>query len=371
MKSLLSLLGVLGVVLLVTGAVAQDSAPSGPRIALSQTFWDFGEVWHQEKPTFMLTVKNEGDAPLLIKDVRTTCGCTAAQPSRREIPPGETAEIKVQYDTEGKQGDQDSKVLIYTNDPRQLGHEPGQKPGEAHFLVKGFVKRAITKTPLGGLAIRSLDPRPGQTGVVRLENQMPEPMQLKLLSNNIRELEVEIKEVKPGMVYDIVGRTKQEMKRGILRGKLEFSTGLAKEPRFIVHTQVRIFNILEPVPAAMLLEKDDTPVQRVVSLHYFGEGGPEKFKVTGVECPNKEVRVTYGDTLPAEPWMKTMTPPITAHVQAQVFLPPGNKLPPEGVRITFSTSLQECPQVEVLATTDKGAFERIMYGPEGSAGVGK
>lgn len=45
--------------------------------------------------TFEFT--NTGDAPLIIKDVRSTCGCTVPTKPTEPIMPGETGKIDVKY----------------------------------------------------------------------------------------------------------------------------------------------------------------------------------------------------------------------------------------------------------------------------------
>jgi hypothetical protein len=356
--------------LLAATAVAQN-APA-PKIVLQPTSWDFGQVWQEEQQSFTLTVKNEGNADLLISEVRTTCGCTVAQPERTTVPPGQTTTVKVQYDTQGKQGDVSSKVIVLCNDPRRgadlLNDEPNPKQGEAHFKIKGFVKRAILKEPLGGLVVRSLDPKPGQSGKVRLKNQMPEPMRLQLKSSTIRELDVEIKEITPGMEYEVIGRTARELKVGKVRGDLLFTTGLTKEPEFTVPARIEMLAPIELVPPVMyLLKTDKEPVQRVVNLQYYGADGVEKFRVTDAQCKDPRIKVTVGPTQPPEEWMRTkLTPPVTAVVRSNVSLPPGAEIPPEGALIEYTTTDPQCPKVDVLVTTDKEAFEARMYGRWGT-----
>ncbi|MCK4341819.1 MAG: hypothetical protein KAY37_08870 [Phycisphaerae bacterium] len=288
----------------------------------------------------------------------------AAQPVRLVIPSGESTEIHVQYDTHGKQGDQEAKVIISSNDPRRLYHDTRYKEGEAVFKVKGFVKRAITRTPLGGLVIKSTDTKPGQAGTVRLENQMSEPLKLKLKSSSLREMDVEIKEITPGLVYDVVGRTNREIKPGTIRGELVFTTRLTREPEFTVHVRIKIMWNVESSPPVLFFRKDnDKPMQRAVKLQYYGSESPLSFQVTGTECTCKDISVQVGKTLPPLPWMKKMTPPIRAYVDVKVSLPPPSQLPPEGAVITFTTNDPQRPKIEVLVTTDKAAFEAKMYSP--------
>ena len=47
----------------------------------------------------MFAFTNEGDAPLLITNVKTSCGCTVPSYSKEPILPGKSGELKIKYDT--------------------------------------------------------------------------------------------------------------------------------------------------------------------------------------------------------------------------------------------------------------------------------
>lgn len=80
--------------------------------------FDFGDMNQGDKKehTFMLT--NTGKSDLLIRRVRSSCGCTAVAPSKKIIAAGETAPIKVTFDSRGKRGRQSKSITVITNDPK-------------------------------------------------------------------------------------------------------------------------------------------------------------------------------------------------------------------------------------------------------------
>lgn len=47
----------------------------------------------------MFEFTNTGNAPLIISNVKSTCGCTVPKKPEGPIMPGETGEIEVKYDT--------------------------------------------------------------------------------------------------------------------------------------------------------------------------------------------------------------------------------------------------------------------------------
>ena len=103
------------------GCGADDAGPSAasaaPRLAVDVETFDFGRVLSGEgsyDTTF--TIANRGNLRLEIHDVVSGCGCTAAVPGRRVVPPGESTELAV---TVTPRPAERRRVLVQvvTNDP--------------------------------------------------------------------------------------------------------------------------------------------------------------------------------------------------------------------------------------------------------------
>jgi LEA14-like dessication related protein len=60
-------------------------------------------------------ITNEGSVPLIISDYEVACSCTNAILPTNPIQPGETFDLKVTFDTNGKYYFQDRTVILYTN----------------------------------------------------------------------------------------------------------------------------------------------------------------------------------------------------------------------------------------------------------------
>ena len=60
---------------------------------------DYGTITQNSDGTRLFTFTNTGDAPLLITNVKTSCGCTVPSYSKAPILPGETGELEIKYDT--------------------------------------------------------------------------------------------------------------------------------------------------------------------------------------------------------------------------------------------------------------------------------
>ncbi|MCV6631477.1 MAG: DUF1573 domain-containing protein [Flavobacteriaceae bacterium] len=64
----------------------------------SQTI-DYGKIEKGANGVRVFTFTNTGNAPLVISDARSSCGCTIPKKPEKPIAPGEKGEIQVKYDT--------------------------------------------------------------------------------------------------------------------------------------------------------------------------------------------------------------------------------------------------------------------------------
>ena len=64
--------------------------------------------------------QNTGDKPGKFKSVKTSCGCTAAQTQKEEVPPGEKGEITATFNIGERTGTQVKTVTVATDDPANV-----------------------------------------------------------------------------------------------------------------------------------------------------------------------------------------------------------------------------------------------------------
>jgi Protein of unknown function (DUF1573) len=64
--------------------------------------------------------QNTGDKPVKFKSVRTSCGCTAAQTQKEEVPAGEKGEITATFNIGERTGTQVKTVTVETDDPANV-----------------------------------------------------------------------------------------------------------------------------------------------------------------------------------------------------------------------------------------------------------
>ncbi len=98
--------------LLASGALAQAKKP---RAVFKETAYNFGKVKQGDVVNHEFVFKNEGNVPLVIDRVETTCGCTAALVSDQKILPGKEGRIKTTFDTRGYSGKMTRYVYLISS----------------------------------------------------------------------------------------------------------------------------------------------------------------------------------------------------------------------------------------------------------------
>ena len=68
-------------------------------VTFEQEVMDYGEIERGADPYRVFKFTNVSDEPVVIKSARGSCGCTVPTYPKEPIGPGETAEVKVRYDT--------------------------------------------------------------------------------------------------------------------------------------------------------------------------------------------------------------------------------------------------------------------------------
>jgi hypothetical protein len=87
-----------------------------PKASSQQMEFDFGSVEQGQIATHNFILVNNGGNILKIKDVHASCGCTAAKPDKNELAPGESTNIKVEFNSTGRTGKQEKYIFVKTND---------------------------------------------------------------------------------------------------------------------------------------------------------------------------------------------------------------------------------------------------------------
>ncbi|MCK4747260.1 MAG: DUF1573 domain-containing protein [Bacteroidales bacterium] len=100
-------------------AMSAEQMANAPVLSVDNPEFKFGKIKQGENVEHTYVLTNSGKSDLHIRKVKASCGCTAVQPEKRVISPGESVNIKTVFKSAGKVGNQNKTVTIITNDPKK------------------------------------------------------------------------------------------------------------------------------------------------------------------------------------------------------------------------------------------------------------
>lgn len=116
-----------------TPARESEKSVFGPGIEFSELKHDYGIIEQGGDGTYEFQFTNTGTEPLVLSNVRSSCGCTVPKWPREPIGAGETATIEVKYNTT-RVGSFNKSITVYSN--------ASEQPIVLH--IKGKVEPAAT-----------------------------------------------------------------------------------------------------------------------------------------------------------------------------------------------------------------------------------
>ena len=79
--------------------VVEDTLPKLPAIQFNSLVHDYGTIYQNGDGVCYFQFSNTGKADLQLSNVTSSCGCTIPEWPKDPIPPGNSATIKVSYNT--------------------------------------------------------------------------------------------------------------------------------------------------------------------------------------------------------------------------------------------------------------------------------
>ena len=86
-----------------------------PELSFDKLRHNFGKINQGESVSHQFVFTNTGEAELIINNAKGSCGCTVPKWPKKPIAPGEKAEIKVTFNSSGREGKQKKTVTLVTN----------------------------------------------------------------------------------------------------------------------------------------------------------------------------------------------------------------------------------------------------------------
>ena len=80
-------------------AKPQEQPSDGPKITFTEQEHNYGTIKKGGDGNCEFTFTNDGNEPLILSNVKASCGCTTPSWTKEPVMPGQTGTIKVRYNT--------------------------------------------------------------------------------------------------------------------------------------------------------------------------------------------------------------------------------------------------------------------------------
>jgi hypothetical protein len=100
-------------------SLTPEELANAPFVSFNTMSHDFGNIKQGDRVEYEFIIQNKGKRDLIVRDVKTSCGCTIVSPAKKIVSSNESVPVKVIFDSTGKKGRQNKAITVITNDPKR------------------------------------------------------------------------------------------------------------------------------------------------------------------------------------------------------------------------------------------------------------
>jgi len=229
----------------IQAPTSNGTAQTGPRIQFADPIFDFGKVGSGEVIRHDFVFTNTGNQLLEIRDVRPSCGCTTTGPYDRQIVPGESGTIPVQFSAGDVGGAVAKTVIVVCNDPTQTN---------LTLQIRGNIWKPIDVNPAMLIFTVSSDSRNNEIRRVRIVNNTDEAITLSEPQCTNNAFSTVLKAVRPGREFELEVTLFMPLRTtNFISSPITLRTSLAAKPVVSIMAHAMVRPAVLVVPAQLTL----------------------------------------------------------------------------------------------------------------------
>jgi hypothetical protein len=286
-----------------TPPVPEPTLPSisaiGPKIVFQTPVYDFGKVKSGElvKHTFIFT--NIGDELLILTNVQPSCGCTTAGEWTKQVEPGKTGTIPIQFNSANYSGQVFKTVTVTSND--KTTHSTA-------LQVKGTVWKPIDVNP--GFAVMNIPPdtQSNVTSKVHIVNNMEDLVTLSPPSSSSTNFTASLVTNTPGKDYDVIVTALPPFEQQNFQAQISMKTSSTNMPTITVTAWA---NVQQPVtisPPQLMIGAAPLATKQTHTITVQNNSA-KPFKVSDAAIDMKDVEIQTTEPNPGKTFSFTLTFP--------------------------------------------------------------
>jgi hypothetical protein len=221
-----------------------------PKIQFEAILHDFGRVANGAVVKHDYIFTNTGTAPLTIQHVQVSCGCTATADWSREVAPGATGKIPIQFNSANFGGTVFKTVTVSCNDPAQPN---------VTLQFKANIWKALEISPAFAVVNAIADSSMPAGTAVRIVSNLEEPLLIKAVESNSKLFLADVVTNTPGKEYSLNIKLNPPLAAGNVQGQITLRTSATNHAAI----NIPVLAVVQPAivisPAQITLPADPSP----------------------------------------------------------------------------------------------------------------
>ena len=198
---------------------------AAPQAVFDRLEQDFGQVEQGALVSQTFRLRNAGDSPLRIEQVKFSMPGMRIR-TRQELAPGESAEVKVEWDTRGYNLAVEGQTLLLLNDPKQP---------RVVLTSSGEIRAPLEILPRPALYLSQYRDEPA-TSSLEIRSNRNEPLQIGRIEPKGSHFQASLETLEEGKRYKLLVQGKDGAEPGRYREALVLHTNDPAHPQ--VHIEV-------------------------------------------------------------------------------------------------------------------------------------
>lgn len=246
-----------------TAGAAPAVGVSGPKIVFATPVHDFGQIKGGEAVKYTYVFTNVGGAMLQVSNVQASCGCTTAGEWTRQVEPGKTGSIPIQFNSGGFSGQVGKSITVTCNDPNQP---------TLVLQIKGTIWKPIDVTPQFAVMHANAENVADAKVTVRIVNNEEQPLTLSEPESSNPLFAAELKAKQPGKEIELLIKGVPQTNMSNLQGQITMKTSSSNAPALTVTAMIVMQPVLNVTPPQINLpaERLTNSLSSSVSIRYSG-----------------------------------------------------------------------------------------------------
>ena len=215
-----------------------------PKIQFASTVYDFEKVRSGDPVKYTFIFTNVGTGTLHINGVQPQCGCTAAGEWTKQVEPGNTGEIPIQFNTSSYHGQVFKTITVSCNDKLQPA---------VILQLKGNIWKPIDYIP-PYTVMNILPDMASASASVKIVNNLEEPLDVWGPECAYKGFETQLITNKPGKEYQLTIKATPPLAAGTLSGKVGLSCSMTNSSKLEVPFWANVQAPIAVYPPQVMLQ---------------------------------------------------------------------------------------------------------------------